>query len=200
MNKINFSIILIHTFFFSFNVYAEIKSYQCGENCVATLDENGIMRVSGKGKMNDYDRTTRMDTPWFQDRGQIKTLIIEDGITQVGKGSFYSCSNLQSIELSSTVETVGYEAFDALARNLNAATITMFDSTKWEYQDNLDLVQSINIKCRGNLKSCENNFMRNQTKISSTDVGLFRQDKRIYTLQEATQASGKKNKVMIRYK
>lgn len=39
---------------------------------------------------------------------------IQDGVTSIGNYAFYSCSNLTSITIPSTVETIGTEAFDAL--------------------------------------------------------------------------------------
>ena len=96
MKKLSFILTLI----LSFNAMAETKTYQCGENCTATLDDSGVLRVSGTGEMYDYDSQTRFETPLYNDRKDIKSIIVEEGITSVGHYTFYDCMNIEQIELA----------------------------------------------------------------------------------------------------
>mgnify|MGYP003302472994 CR=1 FL=1 len=83
----------------AFTVRAEVKTYQCGENCTATLDENGVMRVSGTGAMYKYNSSTRYQTPWYDDRASIKTIVVEEGITTIENYAFFHCYNIFSIKI-----------------------------------------------------------------------------------------------------
>lgn len=186
--------------FAAFAAQAEVKTYQCGENCMATLDENGVMRVSGTGPMYEYNRETRYETPWYEDRTSIKTLIVEDGVTTVGSRAFFHCVNIQTIDVAKSVQSISAAAFDSLPTVKN---ITMSDSTVWNYQENFnDKVNSpdITIHCRGVLAKCEENLMKNQTKTKSHVTAIAKFGKKIYTVEEAAAASNKANRISIRYK
>lgn len=63
------------------------------------------LTISGNGKIGDY---TSNYMPWGT---SITSLIIENGVTYIGKYSFYNCSNLVNISISDTVQEIGYSAF-----------------------------------------------------------------------------------------
>ena len=77
------------------------------------------LTISGTGKMTDY--TTYAATPWKDQIMDIKTVIIEPGVTSVGDYAFYPpsysahdiSSNIESVTLPDTVETIGRYAFAA---------------------------------------------------------------------------------------
>ncbi len=50
------------------------------------------------------------DNP-FYDNGNIKKVIIEDGVTYIGTGAFRCCKNMESITISDDVVEIGSEAF-----------------------------------------------------------------------------------------
>ena len=66
----------------------------CGENLSWTLS-NGVLRVSGSGEMEDF----KFDEPasWNQYRGEIKSVIIENGVTTIGAYAFYGLDKLESM-------------------------------------------------------------------------------------------------------
>lgn len=185
----------------AFAARAEVKTYQCGENCTATLDENGVMRVSGTGPMYEYNSTTRIQTPWYEDRLSVNTLVVEDGITTVGQYAFFDCDNIQTIDLAKSVESVKGGAFDAVPRVKN---ITMSDSTIWGNQQDFNSSKNspddITIHCRGVLAKCEENVMKKQKKTKSHVTAIAKFGKKIYTVEEAVKVTKKKNSVSIRYK
>ncbi len=144
----------------SFNAMAETKTYQCGDNCTATLDDSGVLRVSGTGAMYDYDNQTRYETPWYNNRGEIKGVVVEEGITSVGAFSFFECGYIEKIELAKSVNYVQPEAFD---EDRYIQNITMYDSTIWFHQDDMNANNdspSIKIYCHGDMDKCKENFFK----------------------------------------
>lgn len=45
--------------------------------------DSGALHVFGKGRMADYEKVSL--TPWYEYNEQISSVIIEDGVTYVGK-------------------------------------------------------------------------------------------------------------------
>ena len=74
-----------------------------GTNLTWVLDNNGTLTISGTGAMDDGQK-------WYDQRGDIKSAVIENGVTSIGYGAFEECS-LQSIEIPASVTTIGYSAF-----------------------------------------------------------------------------------------
>ena len=181
-------------------VKAEVKTFQCGDDCTATLDENGVMRVSGTGKMWGYNSETRYHTPWINDASKIKSLIVDDGITNVGKYAFYICYGLKTIELAQSVQTVDVGAFDEIA---HVQSVTMYDTTVWDNQDNfndfeISTASTIKVNCYGDMAKCQTNFL-NTPRLKGANFAY--KGKKIYTVEEASKASKETgNKYMIRYK
>lgn len=89
---------------------AETFSGKCGGGCTWTLDtETGEMRISGRGKMNDY--LSVPDTPWTSHRDKITSLVIEEGITGIGDNCFGGFQKIPEIRLPSSVAEIGNYAF-----------------------------------------------------------------------------------------
>lgn len=81
------------------------------------LDDDGVLTISGNGAMPDYamrsaDNEIEMtvDTPWFDRRLDIKSIIIEEGITYVGAWAFSACENLSEISFPETLIGFGMGA------------------------------------------------------------------------------------------
>ncbi|MBR1915460.1 MAG: leucine-rich repeat protein [Alphaproteobacteria bacterium] len=194
MKKLFFILTLI----LSFNALAETKTYQCGENCTATLDDSGVLRVSGTGQMYDYELDTRYETPWRHDRQYITSVVVEEGITSVGKYAFFECGKITKIELAKSVDDVKYGAFDEAYYVQN---VTIYDSTIWDSQDNfndMDASPLIKINCYGDLEKCRKNF--SHTSSMKSQISLNYKGKRIYTIDEANRVAGPKNRVSIKYR
>ena len=129
----------------------------------------------------------------------IKTVIVEEGITRVGSHIFSTCINLEKIELADSVQVVGISAFDNIS---HVQSITMSDNTVWREQDNLndnDNSNVIQIYCRGDLAKCTENLSKHQHATFKGAKAVYK-GKRIYSVNEANNVTGKKNKIMIRYK
>lgn len=87
-----------------------MKSGMTGD-CTWTLDDNGVLTVSGNGRMKDYGvDPIREGAPWGRD--SIKEVIIENGVTHIGKCAFYDSNKLYSVSIGNTVESIGNCAFE----------------------------------------------------------------------------------------
>lgn len=96
-----------------FEIASVIESGSCGDNLAWTLDDEGVLTISGTGTMEDFDREPMSGwaaTPWSG--WEINTVIIERGVTSIGDYAFYECSNLERITIPTGVISIGESAFD----------------------------------------------------------------------------------------
>lgn len=91
-----------------------------GTNLTWTLDSDGLLTISGKGKMPDYGTESYANrfTPWYQYRSDIKRIIITEGVTSIGNWSFYK-SNAESVIVPESVTTIGACTFYICTRLSN---------------------------------------------------------------------------------
>ena len=78
-------------------------AYDDGSNLTWTLDKNGVLTISGKGRMKEHEQN---DYPW-SDINELKTVIIEDGAYNIGNDAFKGCGNLESIIIPESVFEIG---------------------------------------------------------------------------------------------
>ena len=88
------------------------KSGTTGD-CTWTLDDNGTLTISGNGAIGDYYYTdfngkNITTAPWGSN---IKTVVIEGGVTSIGYMAFYGCTVLTSVTIGNSVTIIGYAAF-----------------------------------------------------------------------------------------
>ncbi|MDR0618780.1 MAG: leucine-rich repeat domain-containing protein [Bacteroidales bacterium] len=85
-------------------------------DCIWTLTEivgivgNYTLTISGNGAMADYGWSSDF-TPWSAYISNIKTVIIQNGVTHIGTGAFYNHYNLTNVTISGSVITIGDQAF-----------------------------------------------------------------------------------------
>ena len=92
---------------------AIIASGKCGDGISWSLDENGVLWLSGEGKMDDYESADA--SPWAKKRGRIVEVNFENGITTVGGYAFRNCSRLQKVTLPSSLQSIKQSAFNHCA-------------------------------------------------------------------------------------
>ncbi len=92
---------------------ATTASGSCGENLTWSLSNSGTLTISGTGSMADFKGggASSSDAPWFQYGLNICNLVIEEGVTTIGKYAFYKCYGLKSAIIPDSVKTIGYESF-----------------------------------------------------------------------------------------
>ena len=98
--------LLLITLLVSLSAYAE-KSGTCGDNLKWKLTDEGVLTITGTGKMQDYSGSSRPWSPY----SKVKQVIISDGVTTIGSDAFFSCSSLASITIPNSVTTIGSSAF-----------------------------------------------------------------------------------------
>ena len=98
-------------------IYAQ--SGTCGNNLTWTLS-NGTLTISGIGAMEDYEYAS--DAPWDDYRSSIQSLVITDGVTNIGDGAFSYCSSLTSVTIPNSVTSIGDYAFSG-CKSLTSITI-----------------------------------------------------------------------------
>ena len=74
-----------------------------------TLDANGVLTVSGEGAMPDF--SSAGETPWYEYRTQIKSIILNGKISGIGSYAFAECQNAKNVVFVDSVESIGKHAF-----------------------------------------------------------------------------------------
>ena len=79
-----------------------------GNNLTWTLDSNGQLTISGAGDMQDFHDTL---PPWSDDTAKITSLVIENGVTNIGASAFAGCGSLTNAVIPDSVTVIGSLAF-----------------------------------------------------------------------------------------
>lgn len=91
----------------------KITSGNCGpkgsESGVTwSLDDAGTLTISGTGNMENYEASR---VPWYDKKKEIKSVVINDGVTSIGDYAFENCTNLTSVTIPESVTSIGAYAF-----------------------------------------------------------------------------------------
>ena len=120
-----------------FNSALPVASGTCGENLTWTLDSNGILTISGTGAMADY---FYYEAPWSDYYDAIRSVVVEEGVTTIGKYAFWNCSNLISVDISNSVTSIGYSAFSHCTSLISVTIpegVTSIDDLVFDYCSSL---------------------------------------------------------------
>ena len=77
-------------------------SGKCGDGVTWTLTGDGVLNITGAGGINDNA---------FSGRSDIKTVVIQEGVTSIGEWAFNGCHSLRSITIPDSVTSIGIAAF-----------------------------------------------------------------------------------------
>lgn len=80
----------------------------CGDNLTWRFAD-GILTISGTGTMMEGKYYS--DYPWSNIRSEIIKVVIEEGVTSIGKNAFRIASVITSVQLPSTMKSIGECAF-----------------------------------------------------------------------------------------
>ena len=109
--------LLLITLLVSLSAYAE-RSGTCGDNLQWKLTDEGVLTITGTGKMKDWKYNY---SPWYAYKS-VKQVIIGDGVTTIGSSAFSGCSSLTSVTIGNSVTTIGSGAFFSCS-SLTSVTI-----------------------------------------------------------------------------
>ena len=85
-------------------------------DCTWLFDEStGVLTISGSGEMADYSSSGDNVPPWASYKDSIKKIVINEGVTTIGKSAFYNCSSLTDVIMPGSVSAVGSNAFYSCA-------------------------------------------------------------------------------------
>ena len=106
-----------------FDLFAEdgnvIASGTCGadgDNLTWVLTKDGTLTISGSGAMRDFY------THYIWPNLLVTTVILDFGVTSIGRSAFRNCSNLTSVTIPEGVMSIGSGAFDGCS-SLTSVTI-----------------------------------------------------------------------------
>lgn len=106
-----------------------------GSNLTWKLTGDGTLTIFGTGKMGDFGSDYWSgDEPWAQHRDEIKKIIVEEGVTSLGKNAFSSVmNNATEIQLPDSLTSIGPRAlsgykWDTFTIPKNVRSINGFDN------------------------------------------------------------------------
>ena len=118
------SAVLLFAVVLCFNASALEPTGKCGDNVTWSFDsETGTLTISGTGDMADY-----YDNSPFKYKYEIDNVIIENGVTSIGKSVFSDCINIESVTIGKDVTTIEDEAFGFCS---NIKEVYISDLSAW---------------------------------------------------------------------
>ena len=138
--------------------FADTITGECGDNVTYSLDTStGVLTISGTGDMADYSMDN--SSP-FDSNSNIKSVIIENGVTSIGEMAFYYCTSLTDVTIGNGVTSIGDDAFSD-CRSLTSVTIpnsvTSIGNAAFYYCTSLTSVtipNSVTSICRSAFSDC----------------------------------------------
>lgn len=103
------------------NAAEEVASGACGDNLTWVLDKEGLLTISGTGEMWDYEYKK---APWHN-KSPLRSVIICEGVTNIGKSAFMDCDGLTSVTIP---KSVTYFKSHVFADCFRLTSITIPDS------------------------------------------------------------------------
>ena len=147
------------------NVYANeeygevVDSGSCGADTTYVLYDSGTLVVSGSGEMEAYA---------FIGNSNIKSVIVNDGITSIGFSTFHSCSGLSSIIIPNSVVSIEIYAFSQCSSLTSIELPSGLTSIEDSAFDGCSSLTSIELP--SGLTSIGNGVFRNCTNLEKIEV------------------------------
>ena len=116
----------------------DMVAYGTYGNISWTLNNNGMLTISGSGEME-----LASISPWNNCRNFIKSIVIENGVTNISESAFRDCVNVYSISIPESVTVIGYGAFqncNKLPSITIPESITAIESSVFQECSNLSSI------------------------------------------------------------
>ena len=127
-----------------------------------SLTNDGMMTVFGTGTMGDFPA-------WSVYSTQIKTAVIDEGVTTIGGYAFASCGNLTDVTIPNSVTSIGFSAFIG-CESLTSVTIPNSVTSIGEYAFT-DCTSLTNVAIPNNVTSIEGYTFMNCYGLESVTIG-----------------------------
>ena len=100
--------------FASAEIIADGTCGATGDNLTWTLDDQGVLTISGEGEMQDFSGADDISA-WRAYRTSVKSISFSGGITYIGDYAFNGFSSLNSrVTIPTSVTNIGSYVFDGL--------------------------------------------------------------------------------------
>ena len=96
----------------------------CGESLTWTLTD-GVLTISGSGEMDDYSYME--PAPWQESSAEITSVVVEPGVTGIGKHGLYDLQKVTSVSLPATLTSIDERG---MAYMTELTTVVIPDSVK----------------------------------------------------------------------
>ena len=108
-----FSIVLMLAMCMTVPAFAAESSYDVsvsGDGSVTAVfdDATGTLTISGNGAMKDYGSSNQ---PYASHKSSVKSIVVENGVTEIGTYAFYGYTGATSISIAGSVATIDDYAF-----------------------------------------------------------------------------------------
>ena len=130
--------------------------------------KDGVLTISGNGTMPNYEKC---EAPWLKKdkhREQIKRVVINTGVTNIGTYAFFCCYNLISINIPNSITRIGANAFYKCS---NLTSIIIPNSVniigKYAFDDCRNL---FSVTIGNSVTSIEEAAFNNCSNLSSIDI------------------------------
>lgn len=103
--------------------YCGVETENNGKDLSWTLDNNGVLTITGSGAMKDYPRYENQRPDWYLNhKDSIRSVVLDNKITHIGDYAFDGCTSIKSVRytgytgnagvaLPESVTTIGVHAF-----------------------------------------------------------------------------------------
>ena len=120
-----------------------------GDDVHWVLDSEGKLTVSGTGEMVIDPK----EENWNANQSNVKSIVIESGVTNIASSAFCNCSQLENIEIPDTVTKIGSGAL-ANCRNLESIdipnSVTQIDTAAFSASGLIDVTLPNKLKVVAN--------------------------------------------------
>lgn len=122
-----------------------IASGSCGEQLTWTLDEEGLLIISGVGEMIPNENVLESEAwGWDAYNELVKNVIIMEGVTNIAGHAFNNFDNIESLSIPETVVKIEDYAFafsDSLKNIVIPESVSYIGKAVFSYCESLEKVQ-----------------------------------------------------------